>query len=75
VERGGQQPVIAAVGLGSHRTQRHAACFGDQQALQALLAAVDRAPAGDLAAAGRLGDAAIHRQVLQVQAEHPVIGG
>jgi hypothetical protein len=39
-----------------------------------LLAAVHRAWAGGLAAAGRLGDAPIHRQVLQLQAEQPVVG-
>jgi hypothetical protein len=39
-----------------------------------LLAAVHRAWPGDLAAAGRLGDASIHRQVLQLQAEQPLVG-
>jgi hypothetical protein len=43
--------------------------------LQALLAAVDRATAGDLAAARCLGDAAVDGQVLQLQAEQPVVGG
>jgi hypothetical protein len=39
-----------------------------------MLAAVDRARPGGLAAAGRLGDAAVHRQVLQLQPEQPVVG-
>jgi len=49
--------------------------LGGDRALQALLAAVDRTWPGDLPAAGRLGDAPIHGQVLQFQAEQPVIGG
>jgi hypothetical protein len=40
-----------------------------------LLAAVDRAESGDLATAGRFGDAAIHAQVLHLQAEQSVVGG
>jgi hypothetical protein len=40
-----------------------------------LLAAVDWAPAGDLAAAGCLGDAAIHGQVGKLKAEEAVVGG
>jgi hypothetical protein len=40
-----------------------------------LLAAVHRAPTGDLAAAGCLGDAPVNGQVLDLQAEQPVVGG
>jgi hypothetical protein len=44
-------------------------------ATEPLLAAVDRAESGDLATAGRFGDAAIHAQVLHLQAEQSVVGG
>jgi hypothetical protein len=57
-----------------HRPQRDATGLGDHRALEALLAAVDRAGPGGLAAAGRLGDAAVHRQLLQLQAEQLVVG-
>jgi hypothetical protein len=43
--------------------------------VQPLLATIHRAGPGNLAAAGRLGDAAVDGQLLQVQAEQPVIGG
>jgi hypothetical protein len=62
------------VGRGGHRGQRDAAGLDGDRALEALLAAIHRAASGDLAAAGRLGDAAVHNQVLQVQAEQPVVG-
>jgi hypothetical protein len=39
-----------------------------------LLAAVDRAGPAGLAAAGCLGDAAVHRQVVQFQPEQPIVG-
>jgi hypothetical protein len=75
VQGGGQQPVVAVVGQGRHRDQRDPARLGGDRAFQPLLAAVHRTGPGSLAAAGRLGDAAIHGQVLQFQAEQPVIGG
>jgi hypothetical protein len=40
-----------------------------------LLATIHRAGPGGLAAAGRLGDAAIHGQMVQLQAEQPLVGG
>jgi hypothetical protein len=43
--------------------------------LRPPLAAVHRAPPGVLAAAGGLGDTAVHGQVTQVQADHAVVGG
>jgi hypothetical protein len=49
--------------------------LGGDRSFQPLLAPIHRAGPGDLAAAGRLGDTAIHRQVLQLQAVHAVIGG
>jgi hypothetical protein len=39
-----------------------------------LLAPVYRAAAGDLAAAGCLGDASVYRQIGQVEADHAVVG-
>jgi hypothetical protein len=74
VQRHRQQPVVAVVGRGRHRPQREATRLGDHRALEALLAAVYRAWAGGLAAAGRLGGAAVHGQLLQLQAEQPVVG-
>ena len=44
-------------------------------ALHALFAPVNRAAPGDLASAGRLGDGAVHGQVVQVQSDHLVVGG
>jgi hypothetical protein len=41
---------------------------------QPLLATIHRTGPGNLAAAGRLGDAAVHGQVLQFQAEQSVVG-
>jgi hypothetical protein len=73
--QGRQQPVVAVVGWGGHRGQRHAIGLDGDRALEALLAAVDRARAGGLAAAGCLGGAAVHRQVVQAQAEQVVVGG
>jgi hypothetical protein len=49
--------------------------LGWRPIVAALLAPIHRAGPGDLAAAGRLGDTAIHRQVLQLQAVQAVIGG
>src|SRR5512132_3054348 len=66
VQRRRQQPVVATVGRGGHRPQRDAARLGDPRAFQALLAAVHRAWPGGLAAAGCLGDAPVHGQVLQL---------
>jgi hypothetical protein len=70
-----KQPVVAAVGRCGDRAQRDAARVGDDRAFQALLAAVDRARPGDLAAAGRLDDAPVDGQVLQLKAEQPLVGG
>jgi hypothetical protein len=75
VQGRGQQPVVTVVGrCGQHR-QRDATRLDRHQALQPLLAPVHWAGPGNLAAAGRLGSAPIHRQVLQLHAEQPVIGG
>jgi hypothetical protein len=45
----------------------------DNRALGSLLATIDRAPPGHLSSAGRLGDAAIHDDVLELQADEPVV--
>jgi hypothetical protein len=75
VQGRGQQPVVAAVGRGGDRAQRDATRVGEDRAFQPLLAAVHRAGPGNLAAAGRLGGAPVHRQLLQLQAEHAVVAG
>jgi hypothetical protein len=75
VQRRRQQPVVAVIGRGGQRDQRDTARLHGDGAFEALFAAVDRAWAGNLAATGRLGDTAVHRQLLQLQAEQPVIGG
>jgi hypothetical protein len=59
-----QQAIVAAVGRGQDGCQRDAGCLAGNRALEALLAAVDRARPGDLAATGRLGDTAVDGQVL-----------
>jgi hypothetical protein len=41
--------------------------------LGSLLATIDRAPPGHFATAGRLGDAAIHDDVLELQTDEPVV--
>jgi hypothetical protein len=74
LKRLGQQPVVAAVGHRRDRAKRDAARVGDDRAFQALLATIGRAGSGDLAAAGRLGDAAVHRQMVQLQPEDPPVG-
>jgi hypothetical protein len=73
VQGGGQQGVVAAVGRRRHRRQPDPARLGGDRAFQPLLAAIHRARPGNLAAAGRL-DAAVHRQVRQLQPEQPVVG-
>ena len=60
---------------GWYRRQRDAARLDGHRALEPRLAPIDRAGPGSLAAAGRLGAAAIHRQVLQLQAEQSVMSG
>jgi hypothetical protein len=68
-------PSPVLVGRGRQGGQRDAARLDGDRTLQPLVAAVHRAGPGGLTAAGRLGDAAIHRQVRQLQAEQLVIGG
>ena len=75
VQSGRQQPIVTVVGRGRHRRQREATGLHGHRALQPLLAPVCRTGPGDLAAAGRLGGAAVHRQLRQLQAEQLVIGG
>jgi hypothetical protein len=75
VQGGGQEAVITPVGRSSEHAQRDVARLHGQGALGALFATVDRAWAGGLAAVGRLGDAPVHGEVLQVQAEQAIVGG
>jgi hypothetical protein len=61
-------------GPGGDQVQRDSLPIGGDGALHALFAPVNRGTPGDLAPAGRLGDGAIHSQVLQVQSDHLVVG-
>jgi hypothetical protein len=70
------RPSPVAVGRRGDNAKRDAVALHHQRPLAAPLAAVDRAWAGDLAAAARrLGDAAVHGQVVKLQADEAVIGG
>jgi hypothetical protein len=77
------------VGPGGDQVQRDSLPVGDDGddgddggdgALHALFAPVNRGTPGDLAPAGRLGDGAVHGQVVhgqvvRVQSDHLVVGG
>ena len=67
-------PSPVLVGRGRQGGQGDAARLDGDRAFQPLFAAIHRAGPGDLATAGRLGGTAVHRQVLQLQAEQLVIG-
>ena len=75
VQGGGQQPVVTPVGGGGDRAQWDPGAIAGQGALAAPLAAVDRTGAGDLTAAGGLGDAAVDGQVVKVETDDGVVGG
>src|ERR1700745_3605396 len=67
VQRRGQQPGVVPVRRGEHAVQREAEPVSHARALHALLAAVHRAASRALAAAGRLGDAAVDDDLFQDQ--------
>jgi hypothetical protein len=67
-------PSPVLVGRGRQGSQWDAGRLDRDRALEALLAAVHWAGPGGLAAAGCLGGAAVHRQLLQFQTEQLVIG-
>ena len=73
VQRGGQQRGVVPVRGGEHAAQRDAVSLDHERPFHAQLAAVDRAAAGALAAAGGLGDAPVDRDFLQDQADDPVV--
>jgi hypothetical protein len=73
VQRGGQERGIVLVRRGEHAAERDALTLDHERAFHAQLAAVDRAAAGALAAAGGLGDAPVDRDFLQDQADDPVV--
>jgi hypothetical protein len=54
LRRGCQEGRVVAVGAGCDQSERHPRSVGGHRAFAALLAAVDRGAAGDLAAAGSL---------------------
>ena len=69
-----EQPVVATVGRRGYRAQRDAVGLDRDRAFAALLGTVDGAWTGGLAAAGRLGDAAVDGEMGQLKAEHTVVG-
>src|ERR1700677_4825299 len=73
VQRGGQQRGVVPVRRGQHPVERDAVALYQQGPLHAEFPPVDRAAAGALAAAGRLGDAAVDGQVPQQQAGDAVV--
>src|SRR5512132_2645520 len=74
VQGGTQQRGVVAVGAGGDQPKGDARCVGRHRVFAALFAAVDRGAAGDLAAAGRLGDTAVGGYVGEVQADDLVVG-
>jgi hypothetical protein len=52
-----------------------AVAVGDHRAFGALLAAIDRGWPRKFPSTGRFGDRPVHRQVLQVETDHLVVGG
>ena len=74
VQRGGQERGVVPVRGGQHPAERDALSLNHERPFHAQLAAVDRAPARAFPAAGGLGDAPVDGQVLQDQADDPVIG-
>jgi hypothetical protein len=74
VQRGSQQRGVVPVCRGEHPAERDAAPLDQQRPFHALFAAVDRAGAGAVPAAGSLGDAPVDGDVGQGQADDPVIG-
>lgn len=74
LQGGGQQRKVVAVGASCGDAQRDAVIFGGHRAFQAALAPVHRGGASAFPAAGCLGDAPIHCDIAQLQADHLVIG-
>lgn len=63
-----------AVGPGRHCPKRDTLGLNDGGALAALLATVDWAARGGVAAAGGFGDAPVDGEVIKLQADHAVVG-
>jgi hypothetical protein len=73
VQRGRQQTGVMPIRRGSQRRQRNPCAINGNRALGSLLGAVHRTGASDLAAARRLGDAAGHADVLELQPDEPIV--
>ena len=67
VQRGSQQRGVVPVGRSGDRAERHAFAFGGNRPFCSLFASVNRAFAGDLAAAGRFGGPPVDSDVLEAQ--------
>jgi hypothetical protein len=66
--------MVDGVGRGGHRGDRNAGAVGELGTLHAALGPVHRVGAGAFTTAGRLGGAAVHGEVREVQADRLVIG-
>ena len=69
-----QQRRVMIVGPGGDQVQRDPVPVAGHGPFGALFAPVNRAAAGHLTSARGLGDRPVHRQVVEVQADHPVVG-
>jgi site-specific DNA recombinase len=72
-ESGAEERRVVPIGASRNDVQRDAGGVRHQGALESLLAPIDRRPPGHLATARGLGDAAVDGQVVQLQADHPVV--
>jgi hypothetical protein len=74
VQGRGEQWGVVAVGTGQDTTQWNAVPVRHARAFQPLFAAVDRGTPGHLAASGSLGDGAVHGDLVEDEADDPVVG-
>jgi hypothetical protein len=63
------------VGAGGDNPERDPVAFAGHRAFKSAFASVDRRGTGLVPTADGLGDAPVHRQILQVQSDDPVVGG
>jgi hypothetical protein len=72
---GFKQGRVVIVGPGGDHVQRDPFPVTGDRPFRALFAPINRAAPGHLATARRLGDRPVHRQVVQLQPDHLVVGG
>ena len=73
VQSGRKQRQVVPIGRCLDNTEGNPCSVHENRALGSLLATIDRAPPGHLSAAGRLGDAAVHHDVIELQTDEPVV--